>query len=433
MSIYRFILTDYHAVEKADINVSGITVLAGANSSGKSTVARWLGHTIYALNHFDDIVEKDAMLELISFIEDMHRVAASLNAGNAINLRNIAFDFRHSSITLQEAEASFRLMRKEMSDALHETITPDTDIAGLRKYDEFLLIDSANVSDAEEYIDMAMLSIDRFFQDLLLKVNRRQQLRTSEDLAKTFAKISNSAIESPEIDLSFKEDDNELLKEKSFGIPLSLKESIYIDTKDIGQAFRSYVSSELSNMMCKKHTQPGDAARNLARLITSIIGGDVEVSDTESQPFLRRKPYVFHDRQGKSFNLLGAATGILSFSYILQLLKNGWLDESVILIIDEPESHLHPQWIVEYARILVLLQKMLGVKVVVSSHSPDMISAIHDISEAESIADKVSFYLTTKNDATNRYIFEDLGFNIEKIFDSFNIALERISMYGTRP
>lgn len=177
MSIYRFILTDYHAVEKADINVSGITVLAGANSSGKSTVARWLGHTIYALNHFDDIVEKDAMLELISFIEDMHRVAASLNAGNAINLRNIAFDFRHSSITLQEAEASFRLMRKEMSDALHETITPDTDIAGLRKYDEFLLIDSANVSDAEEYIDMAMLSIDRFFQDLLLKVNRRQQLR----------------------------------------------------------------------------------------------------------------------------------------------------------------------------------------------------------------------------------------------------------------
>ena len=37
MSFYRFTIRDYHSVEEADIRIDGITVLAGVNSSGKST------------------------------------------------------------------------------------------------------------------------------------------------------------------------------------------------------------------------------------------------------------------------------------------------------------------------------------------------------------------------------------------------------------
>lgn len=37
MSFYRFTIRDYHSVEEADIRIDGITVLAGINSSGKST------------------------------------------------------------------------------------------------------------------------------------------------------------------------------------------------------------------------------------------------------------------------------------------------------------------------------------------------------------------------------------------------------------
>lgn len=35
MSKYRFNISDYHAIENADILVDGITVLAGPNGSGK--------------------------------------------------------------------------------------------------------------------------------------------------------------------------------------------------------------------------------------------------------------------------------------------------------------------------------------------------------------------------------------------------------------
>jgi len=62
-----------------------------------------------------------------------------------------------------------------------------------------------------------------------------------------------------------------------------------------------------------------------------------------------------------------------------------------LLIIDEPEAHLHPQWIVEYARILVLLNKKLGVKFMIASHNPDMVSALRYISEKEEILQNVHF------------------------------------------
>ena len=45
MSKYRFNISDYHAIENADILVDGITVLAGPNGSGKSNIVdavRWV-------------------------------------------------------------------------------------------------------------------------------------------------------------------------------------------------------------------------------------------------------------------------------------------------------------------------------------------------------------------------------------------------------
>ena len=103
-----------------------------------------------------------------------------------------------------------------------------------------------------------------------------------------------------------------------------------------------------------------------------------------------------------------------------------------VLIIDEPEAHLHPQWIVDFARVLVLLNKQLGVKVMITSHNPDMVAAIRAISDKEGILEKTRFYLAEQSPNNSyRYIYKDLEQNIGPIFESFNIALSRIEEYGT--
>ena len=58
MSKYRFNISNYHAIENADILVDGITVLAGPNGSGKSTISKWLYYMVDVDTRFDEYVGK---------------------------------------------------------------------------------------------------------------------------------------------------------------------------------------------------------------------------------------------------------------------------------------------------------------------------------------------------------------------------------------
>ena len=137
------------------------------------------------------------------------------------------------------------------------------------------------------------------------------------------------------------------------------------------------------------------------------------------------------NEQGIDINVSDAATGVKTFAYMTQLLRNGWLDKETLLLIDEPEAHLHPQWIVEFAYLLVKIHKELGVKVLVASHNPDMVAAIQSIARKEEMVEKTVFYLAQRGKDETRYEFVDKGTEINDIFTSFNIAISRIEMYGT--
>ena len=102
-----------------------------------------------------------------------------------------------------------------------------------------------------------------------------------------------------------------------------------------------------------------------------------------------------------------------------------------MLIIDEPEAHLHPQWIVEYARIITMLYKKIGVKFFIASHSTDFVSAIKYISEKQKISKSVSFYLAEEDQNRSfSYNYKSIGTDIEPIFASFNKSLDKIGEYG---
>ena len=112
------------------------------------------------------------------------------------------------------------------------------------------------------------------------------------------------------------------------------------------------------------------------------------------------------------------------------LLRNGYIKDNTLLILDEPEAHLHPQCIIEYARIIVLIHKTIGTKFLVSSHSPDMVSAIRYIAETEDCLDHLSFYCAKESEeASGSYSFEAIGDNIEPIFESFNMSYDRLDNY----
>ena len=114
------------------------------------------------------------------------------------------------------------------------------------------------------------------------------------------------------------------------------------------------------------------------------------------------------------------------------LLDSGFIDENCLLIIDEPEAHLHPQWIIEYARMIVLLRKNIKAKFFIASHSTDMVEAIRSLSEAEGIESDLMYYLGEEEADSGLYNFRKLGLDIEPIFASFNKSFERLDYYTSK-
>ena len=178
----------------------------------------------------------------------------------------------------------------------------------------------------------------------------------------------------------------------------------------------------------KEFDRSGDGVRFLKMMLGRILRGKVKV---KKEDFFENSELFYEREDGLSVELGKVATGMKSFAYLWQLVSNGYLDQRTILLIDEPEAHLHPQWIVEFAKVLVFLNIKLGVKIMVASHNPDMVAAIQAIAKRHNVADKVHFYLTERDeDDEFRYVFHDLGDSVEPIFESFNIALSRIQQYG---
>ena len=102
------------------------------------------------------------------------------------------------------------------------------------------------------------------------------------------------------------------------------------------------------------------------------------------------------------------SSGVKEIGIIQILLQNGKLKEGSFLIIDEPESSLHPEWEIKYAEVLVLLAKELNAHVYLNSHSPMFIEAISLYSQYYDFIDDTNFYLTEKQNS-GKYNFKKIG------------------------
>lgn len=234
------------------------------------------------------------------------------------------------------------------------------------------------------------------------------------------------------INIQLEEEGVKLFKKNNTGTLFNLHKAIYVDTpmaisEEIAYDNKFWENLQDLMMYPKENHEPSAASLKIERRISKLIKGQVKISkDDFNQDELH---YIRED--GLDIKLDDVATGLKSFSYIQRLLENGYLNDTTLLLIDEPEAHLHPQWIVEFARLLVLLNKELGVKIMIASHNPDMVAAIQSIARKENTLDTTRFYIAEKAETPYTYSYRDLAHEIEDIFKSFNIAYERIEQYGT--
>lgn len=149
--------------------------------------------------------------------------------------------------------------------------------------------------------------------------------------------------------------------------------------------------------------EKGNAIEEILRnkKLESIITKIREISDGEIVAEDGELKYR-HSNLRKSLAMGSLSTGLKTFLMLKELLLSGALEENGIMVIDEPEVHLHPEWQIKLAELIVMLQSAYGLNIVLTTHSMEFISAIVTFSKQYGIQDSCDYYLTSLTEPSDK-------------------------------
>ncbi len=436
MTPIQISIKDYKAVKSAEIGLNGITLISGVNGAGKSSISRLLYYALKYTNNYDTIVNRlfaDELLPIDRLIQSsISGVPQNELTRQIQNQQRIAATSNDNGIKKEAYNNAIRLimelfhnLNKKDSNDLH---MPDP--AALRIMS---LVYSIGDNRKNKGLvlkgggwDAVINSIEALFE----KANRISLTREYPLFRDAITNVLNDDLKSVRI--------------TEYGVPFVgkdvknvpilnfIQQSVYIDTPMIaGLDMRngSFQSVEYWDDLTVMLSKPAKKSysRTINNYIKDVTGGNAYIDYGLSANGTMK----YQREDGLEINLADSATGIKSLSMLQALLRNGSITENTLLIIDEPEAHLHPQWIVEYARIIVMMHQKIGTKFFIASHSTDFVSAVKYIAEKQKVQKSLAFYLAEEDKRKPyTYNYRAIGTDIEPIFESFNKSLDKISEYG---
>lgn len=401
MSDIKISVKDFRAIHCADIDLNGITVIAGVNGSGKSTLSKLLYTIFNKVKALDDVYWNAFRLEIQPIEEVCQQIFDTLKPSGLNYLFGI------------DVEGLRNDVQKAIS-LLTDSYSQDEKIKRLLSIIKYNLgIDIKGKEDLNLIMDV--------FNEAVARYEDRKRNRPFKELGNEIA----SELQEDNIinKVSVSEYGYTFFGPGVESVPLlhSVKFCTYIDTPKKLEVPFSY--SEWDYINSQK-----DAAYNqeISKYLSdNILKGEASYSE-------QWKTLIYQRNDGQTFDLSQSATGVQAFAFLQLLLKKGLINDRSLIIIDEPEAHLHPQWIVEYAKVLVELNKKTKARFFIATHSTDMVSALRYISEKEETLDHLSYYRAVPADAdAYTYDYQNMGTDIEPIFESFNKSYELIEKYGT--
>lgn len=431
-------------VKDSKIALDGLTVITGKNNSGKTTV----GKTLYSL--FDAVANMQRKAENDKCVYVMRNLN---NLGDTLEFLRYFRRIVHGEVS--DILASYPTLKNVLGGDYRREISPETmeellysTIEELKNLDTLSLAEqfetsrslrSLKMKDTDASKDKLKISFDKQKEQavsLLEKlacdihkdpelidyaresINQTLRIEFSNQIQPVKGQTGTSEIELSDDDkvyFHFSLEDNLIVNDGAPVFNISPCKKVYLvddpfilddlatppryfrgraleeqesffnpDRIDSHKNKLKFVLRNRKSLTVFEQTVLNDALKETKAKMDSILPGTFEFS-SEGE---------YYVQDGLKLRIPNLATGSKMFSIVKMLLDKGEIDDTTMLILDEPEAHLHPKWQNAFAEIIVLLVKELNVNVLLTTHSPNFMLALDAYMRKYKIAEKTNFYQT---------------------------------------
>lgn len=410
---FKLKIDNFGPINKADLAISKINIIAGKNASGKTTISKLLYCIITAFSTDGEYLTYESMKDELELL---------------INNLQVPHSESETVTNLEEIRMKINLNHNNNLKIIDE---------GYCELES--IVNSIDFSDKEFFLNSIERNRTRirssekmgFYWQLLVNLIRNE-FAGDEQLLNNFNESEilfyNHDIEDPFGYIVRITEGIGVLPETEFKKAITTnREAIYIETPYFldykipflqferygkKQHHQNLLYQKLMDQSAQNDILDPDKNKETIEFqnkINKLINGKFRFNNNGLLEF---------KQNNQTFELPNTSTGLKSLGIIQLLLENRKLKENSYLIMDEPEVHLHPEWQVKLAQILVLLVKDLNVNLFINSHSPQFIEAMEVYSIKYGLRDETNFYLTKKDENSEKYNVEKIKY--DNLYELYN-------------
>lgn len=398
----RLRIQNFAKVKEADIILDGITIIAGKNNTGKSTVGKVLDSMYNSTNNLE-VKMKSARKSRLRQI--LNYTGTSMHVPSAFISETVEGIFEAEDtdsekwflerfinyISNKEIMIEHKMLLEELLDKIAEIKEiPDEVFTKVILSNYFNEIFNGNINNTEHSDTIAEVEIE-------IKIGKNSiQFRndTCVDYHFDYNPVSSSFYL-----------DNPMIIDK-------------LNNTDVIRIPRRYLSEQEYHLYCGLAGMKipfEDRAINeiinqerldkVFGLLDRVIPGEITYN----------QKYEYKTQKGKNgIDIRSMSTGLKSFAIMKQLIMNGSLNEKDAIVLDEPEIHLHPEWQMVYAELIVALQEKFDLNFIINTHSSHFLETLDFYAEKYGRKGICHYYLSKESEGVCS--FEEVTDTPEKIY-----------------
>ncbi|MDR1695333.1 MAG: ATP-binding protein [Endomicrobium sp.] len=405
-------IEQFGKIKKAEIDLEGLTVITGQNDTGKSTVGKILFWLINELNNYKDTSEKFIVSQFENSISTTLPYLARKDYPLPKDLKDYISNTNSNSITasilenkpLNPQNADIRSLAKQLISFIEEKNLTADDV--LKDDYEFIKI-FINADIKQQLLLALLLNSPKIFKRNL---NNSVNTKSSASIKLSIKDIEILSIsikeDMPSIENFNQEKINLLWKNVDF-----IESPLMIDTNSLKKIWEEKFLNRMFNIDEENF-----------EISKELIPTAADIAIDKKSKSINYKI----GKDAKKLHMFNTASGAKSFIILSILEKLGNFKTDSITVFDEPENHLHPEWQIRYAELLIEFIKK-GANIVLTSHSPYLIQGlIHYAKNKKLPEEKFRLLLAEKENEENWSVLKDVTKTPNKIFQLLDEPLVKV-------